>query len=266
MSTCRLIPARGEGRSRPKRRSTRSSSTWTRRRPPARSRHNRSVTAVGCRWGSTTTMAANTPSCTRRWVFARCIRRTAGRRGRRTSQAAGVPLSKSWAVSGLPQSADAEATSRPPATDLERAGMEPNLLWFDYGDEIAFSEWVELRVQDDDRPGQSMEADGQARRCDRAICGSTGCRPTGRRAAPRGLLAGRTGGRSTLGLLRPDSSAAAAAANPRLYVDSLLFYEDTAIRFAAEGAKEVTAASARTCCAGPTTRAIRSTIRTAPCT
>ncbi len=41
------------------------------------------------------------------------------------------------------------------------------------------------------------------------------------------------------GRLRPDSSAEAAAANPRLYVDSLLFYEDTAIRFVADGMKEV---------------------------
>ncbi len=42
-----------------------------------------------------------------------------------------------------------------------------------------------------------------------------------------------------LGRMRPDSSAAAATANPRLYVDSLLFYEDTAIRFVAEGMKDV---------------------------
>jgi hypothetical protein len=44
------------------------------------------------------------------------------------------------------------------------------------------------------------------------------------------------------GRLRPDSGALAAAENPRLYVDSLLFYEETAIRFAAEGAKAVKAA------------------------
>ncbi len=42
--------------------------------------------------------------------------------------------------------------------------------------------------------------------------------------------------------VRPDSSADAAAGNPRLYVDSLLFYEESAIRFAAEGAKAVRAA------------------------
>src|SRR5262249_16378243 len=36
-------------------------------------------------------------------------------------------------------------------------------------------------------------------------------------------------------LLRPDSSAAAAEGNPRLYVDSLLFYEGTAIRHGAAG-------------------------------
>jgi hypothetical protein len=41
--------------------------------------------------------------------------------------------------------------------------------------------------------------------------------------------------------LRPDSSAAAAKQNPRLYVDSLLFYEDLAIDFAAKGRKDVKA-------------------------
>jgi hypothetical protein len=38
---------------------------------------------------------------------------------------------------------------------------------------------------------------------------------------------------------RPDTSADAARENPRLYVDSLMFYEDTSIRFAAEGMKAV---------------------------
>lgn len=41
--------------------------------------------------------------------------------------------------------------------------------------------------------------------------------------------------------LKPDSSAKAAAANPRLYVDSLIFYEETAIDFAAKGMKAVKA-------------------------
>src|SRR5262249_42886566 len=41
--------------------------------------------------------------------------------------------------------------------------------------------------------------------------------------------------------LKPDSSAAAASANPKLYVDSLLFYEEASIGFAAEGMKAVKA-------------------------
>ena len=38
--------------------------------------------------------------------------------------------------------------------------------------------------------------------------------------------------------LRPESSAATAAANPRLYVDSCIFYENTAIEYVARGAAE----------------------------
>ncbi len=60
--------------------------------------------------------------------------------------AAGVPLTRSWAVSAYrnpptPKNIEAAGNS------IKRVGMEPYLRWYDYGDEIAFSEWVGLRVQ-----------------------------------------------------------------------------------------------------------------------
>ncbi len=49
----------------------------------------------------------------------------------------------------------------------------------------------------------------------------------------------KNGARSTPAACGPTAAPEAAAANPRLYVDSLLFYEETAIRFVAGGMKDV---------------------------
>ncbi len=84
--------------------------------------------------------------------------------------------------------------------------------------------------------GQTVTPRGGAR----AAAGSTGSRPTGRTTRPIDYWLEKWGP-FNLARLTPDSSAEAAAANPRLYVDSLLFYEESAIRFAADGAKAVRA-------------------------
>jgi len=151
-------------------------------------------------------------------------------------QAVGVPLSKSWAASGyrnLPTRGNIEQVRRA----LERYGLNGRLRFFDYGDEIAFSEWIQLRVQSDIEQGKLP---------DRAV------KPANvlsklwfdwlRANRPEGNVRDywlNEWGPFNVGRMRPDSSAEVAAANPRLYVDSLLFYEDIAIRFAAEGMKEV---------------------------
>lgn len=158
---------------------------------------------------------------------------------RKNLEAVGIGPSKSWMVMGYrnpPTRANIDRATR----DLDRTGMRAHLRFFDYGDEIAFAEW--LGMQADDDLAQAKAA--------------------GKKIAAKELLAARwvewlkrhrprqrlvdywlpTWGPFTLTAVRPDSSAEAARLNPRLYVDSLLFYEESAIRFAAEGAKAVRAA------------------------
>ncbi len=149
---------------------------------------------------------------------------------------AGIPPSRSWSASGYrnpPTRGNIEQAQR----TLARNGLRGQLRFFDYGDEIAFSEWMRLRIDSE------IEKGG----------------PEGKKVKPINVLsklwfdwlrANRADvplatywldkwGPFNPGRMRPDSSAAAAAANVRLYVDSLLFYEETAIRFVAEGRKDV---------------------------
>ncbi|HTU19999.1 MAG TPA: beta-galactosidase trimerization domain-containing protein [Gemmataceae bacterium] len=149
---------------------------------------------------------------------------------------AGVPPSKSWAASGY-RNPPTPSNIEKALQTTQRYGLQGKLRFFDYGDEIAFSEWMQLRIQNDI---------DQAAREKRKI------KPINvvARLWFDWLRANRPDVKLTdywldkwgpfnVGRVRPDSSAAAAAANPRLYVDSLLFYEDTAIRFVADGMKEV---------------------------
>jgi hypothetical protein len=154
-------------------------------------------------------------------------------------KAAGVPLSQSWMVMGYrnpPTKANIERARQ----DLGRTGLAKQLRFFDYGDEIAFSEWFSMLVDDEiakskarGKPLSAAEVVGL-----RWLEWLKANRPKSR---PVDYWL-KAWGPFRLGGLRPDSSAAAAVGNPRLYVDSLLFYEDSAIHFAAEGAKAVRSA------------------------
>jgi len=151
-------------------------------------------------------------------------------------QAAGIPLSKSWAASGYrnpPTAINIEQAKRRLAHD----GLQGQLRFFDYGDEIAFSEWMQLRVQRD------IDLVKQRNKKIAPVAIVSGLWVEWLRAnrpdVPVGKYWLEKWGPFNAGRLRPDSSAATAAVNPRLYVDSLLFYEDTAIRFVADGRKEV---------------------------
>jgi hypothetical protein len=151
-------------------------------------------------------------------------------------QKAGVPLSKSWAASGYrnpPTAVNIEQARRRLAHD----GLQGQLRFYDYGDEIAFSEWMHLRVQSDlDRAKQRNKKLAPV-----AVLSGLWVEwlRANRPDVPVGNYWLEKWGPFNAGRLRPDSSAAAAAVNPRLYVDSLLFYEETAIRFVADGRKEV---------------------------
>jgi hypothetical protein len=157
-------------------------------------------------------------------------------------QDAGVSTSRSWAASGYrnpPTPGNIEQAKQA----LDRNGLKGQLRFFDYGDEIAFGEWMQLRIQSD---------------LDQAKLQNKKLKPINvlSQLWVDWLKANRPDvnpsaywldkwGPFNAGRMRPDSSAAAAAANPRLYVDSLLFYEETAIRFVAAGMKEVKKALGR---------------------
>lgn len=138
----------------------------------------------------------------------------------------GVGINKSmWAL-----------TYRNPPTDENIAkwkkefdgnGHGQYLKWYDYGDEISFSEWVGMAATDLAATNPVFKGMTQEQ-----IIGALW---------KTWLTKNRPGYDPAVYKLQPDSTAAAAVANPRLYVDSLEFYEDTSIAFAAQGMKKVKA-------------------------
>jgi hypothetical protein len=152
-------------------------------------------------------------------------------------KAAGVPPTKSWMVMGY-RNPPLPANIEQARTELARNGLKPHLKWYDYGDEIGFGEWMDLVVRAEaDRDRAAGRA--PARVLNRLWLEWLRANRGDRRPEDYWLAAW---GPVNVALLRPDSSSAAAAANPRLYVDSLLFYEDAVLRFVAAGAKQVRSA------------------------
>lgn len=154
-------------------------------------------------------------------------------------QAVGIPPTRSWAVSNYrnpPTPANIDAARK----ELAKNGMGQYLLWYDYGDEIGFSEWMGMLTQEEVK---RAEAAGKKTTPEEVTA----------RLWQVWLKAHRPGfnpadywlakwGAVDPAKLRPDSSALVAGTNPRLYVDSLFFYEDAAIAFAANGARAARAA------------------------
>jgi hypothetical protein len=154
-------------------------------------------------------------------------------------KAAGVEPTKSWSVGAYrnpPLRPNIEAAVR----DLNRTGMRPYLRWYDYGDEIAFSEWLALlaKAEVEKAKGEGLQLTPAQALARLWVEWLKKHRP----GAKLGDYWLEAWGPFNAARLRPDSGAAAAAGNPRLYVDSLLFYEESAIRFVADGAKAVRAA------------------------
>jgi hypothetical protein len=151
-------------------------------------------------------------------------------------QAVGVPISKSWMVMSY-RNPPTKKNIDSARAELARNGLGGQLRFFDYGDEIAFGEWFSMLLADEIARTKSAgkpltEHEAVARRWFEWLkANRPKARPVDYWLAAWGPF--------NIARLRPDSSAAAAAGNPRLYVDSLLFYEESAIRFAAEGAKAV---------------------------
>jgi len=160
-------------------------------------------------------------------------------------QAVGVPPSRSWAAGGYRNPPTRGCIEHVRQT-LERYGLNGQLRFFDYGDEITFSEWIQwclqsyleqAKLENDLRPAAER---GSERKPANVLAKwwFDWLRAHRPEANVRDYWL-KEWGPFNLSRMRPDSSAETAAANPRLYVDSLLFYEDTAIRFVADGMKEV---------------------------
>jgi hypothetical protein len=151
-------------------------------------------------------------------------------------QTVGVPPSKSWMVMGY-RNPPTKANIDRAFVELKRSGLNKELLFFDYGDEIGFGEWFSMLVEDEiaraKAAGKTVTPQEVVVR--RWVQWLKDNRPKAR-LVDYWLAAW---GPFNALRVRPDSSATAAVGNPRLYIDSLLFYEESAIRFAAEGAKAV---------------------------
>jgi len=121
---------------------------------------------------------------------------------------------------------------------VTKIGALPYLRWFDYGDEIGFGEWFGYMVQQ--RRKIAKNPDLKAEDVVRPLWqqwlrkNRPGFRPEDYWRPSWGVFA--------TGELRPDASAEAAAEKPKLYVDSIIFYEDVSIEFVAEGVRAVKAA------------------------
>ena len=152
--------------------------------------------------------------------------------------AAGVPPSKSWDVTAY-RNPPTPANIAQAKKELVRTQMRPYLRSFDYGDEIDFSEWVGMMAQE-----EITKAAAAGRKITQEEVLSQRWRDWLKANRPDGKAIDywpEKWGAFDPARMRPDSGAEIAAANPKLYVDSLLFYEDAAIHFAADGARQVRA-------------------------
>ncbi|GDY20210.1 hypothetical protein LBMAG56_15550 [Verrucomicrobiota bacterium] len=151
----------------------------------------------------------------------------------------GVPATKSWMAMSYRNPPTPENIAKVGA-DLAKNGLKDKFLWYDYGDEIGFSEWMGHVISSE---AAKAKAAGQKTTPAEIVA----------RLWQTWLKLERPGfnpadywlpawGPLDPAKLRPDSSAAAAApaANkPLLYVDSCIFFENTAIEHVARGAADV---------------------------
>jgi hypothetical protein len=154
-------------------------------------------------------------------------------------EAVGIAPARTWAAT--------EYRNPPLPGNIERARavlgrnrMKPYLRFYDYGDEVAFSEWVQTYLEQQETRSR-LEGKpplvGQALLNKLWVEWLKANRPTAR----LGDYWLDKWGPFHVARLQPDSSAEAAQLRPRLYVDSLLFYEEKTIQMVARGARQVRA-------------------------
>ncbi|MDO8587331.1 MAG: beta-galactosidase trimerization domain-containing protein [Armatimonadota bacterium] len=118
---------------------------------------------------------------------------------------------------------------------VDEAKMGPYMRWFDYGDEIGFSEWVTY-----------MMAEKKAELKNPDLKTEDVIHPLWQKWLEKNRLAFKPAdywrtswGKIDPAQMRPDSSAEASAEKPKLFVDSTIFYEDMTIAWVAKGARAI---------------------------
>jgi hypothetical protein len=151
---------------------------------------------------------------------------------------AGVSPTKSWMVMGYrnPPTQDNVLKAR---AEVGRRGMADHLRFFDYGDEIHFSEWLTMMANEDVAANKRAGTPITAAQAINARWARWLQRQKDREKLQLKDYWLPAWGPIKASGLRPDSSALAAQLSPRLYIDSLRFYEEEAIAFAAAGMRAV---------------------------
>jgi hypothetical protein len=152
-------------------------------------------------------------------------------------KAVGIEPTRSWAVMSYRNPPLPANIARAQVVVRRPDGLGKYLLWYDYGDEIHFSEWLRYLIQE---KISAAKKEGKRLKPEQVMAGLwvAWLRAHRPKAKVSDYWRAKWGPFNLRGL-RPDSSAECAAQNPRLYVDSLIFYEDTAIAFVARGAQAV---------------------------
>jgi hypothetical protein len=107
---------------------------------------------------------------------------------------------------------------------FEKNGLLPYLRFFDYGDEIHFSEWIGIALGKEKLEpiwAQWLKENRPEYKAQDYWRASWGAFDAAK--------------------IKPDSTAAASKENPKLYVDSVAFYEDLAYQWVSKQAKQVKA-------------------------
>ncbi len=120
---------------------------------------------------------------------------------------------------------------------LKNARQDKNVLWYDYGDEIEFTEWIDWVLQNElERLNRENKRPPEKEVLSEIWKAWLEKRRKGIPVTE--FWIGDWGPFNPL-RLRPDTSPRIAEVNPRLYIDSQIFYEEIAMAFAAEGSRKV---------------------------
>src|SRR5262249_10830476 len=133
-------------------------------------------------------------------------------------QKVGIPLSKSWMVMGY-RNPPTKANIKVAQADLARRKLDSkkHLLFFDYGDEIGFGEWIGMMASEEVAAAKAKDVKLTPQQVVNArwIEWLKTNRP---KNDPKDYWLDEWG-QINPASFRPDSSAKAAKARPRLYVD-----------------------------------------------